>query len=90
MSAKDLYKSVDWRDVSAPASRISNIIPDDAVDLEYVARAIYIGTGGNICVVTSSGDEVIFKNVPSGSILPVRASRIKATGTSAADLVMLF
>lgn len=90
MTAKDLYKNVDWRDVTAPASRISNIIPDDAVDLEYVARAIYIGTSGNVCVVTSSGDEVIFKNVQSGLILPVRASRIKATGTSAGDMVMLF
>lgn len=47
---------------------------------------LYVGTAGNVTVVTEGGDEVIFKNVPSGAFLWVRTSKIKAA-TTAADIV---
>lgn len=32
---------------------------------------------------------VTFRNLPSGSLLPVRARRVLATGTTAADMLVL-
>lgn len=64
------------------------ITPDDNADLSEVPRAIYVGTGGNLSVVGPGGN-VLFKNVPSGTILPVATTRVRATTTTAADLVGL-
>ena len=54
-----------------------------------VGRGIYVGVGGDIKVTTVDGDTVTFVAVPQGVILPVRAKRIFATGTTAASLVLL-
>jgi len=59
---------------------------------------IYVGTGGNVKVILSgatnstggkpdASDAVIFKNMPSGSFLPVICDYVLATGTTATDLV---
>lgn len=55
-----------------------------------MTKAIFVGTGGDVVLraVESSGD-VTFRNIASGSILDVRVSAIRATGTSAADIVGL-
>ncbi len=50
---------------------------------------IYVGTGGNLVVTTVSGEEVTFKNVPDGMILPVQVIVVHATSTTAADLIAL-
>lgn len=52
--------------------------------------AIYVGVGGNIKVKDSAGTTVTFKNVPTGSILPlVNVELVYLTDTSATDLVGL-
>ena len=71
------------------------ITPADDADMEYACRAIYVGgddggTAGNIALVTVNGDEVTFKLVPVGKTLRVRAARVKATGTTATDLIALW
>lgn len=53
------------------------------------ARALYVGTAGNVSVVTSNGQTVVFSNVPAGTILPVWHTRVN-TATTAADMVALF
>jgi hypothetical protein len=54
-----------------------------------VCRALWVGTGGNVRVLTEDGDDVIFKNVPDGVMLPVRCTRVFATNTTATDLLAL-
>lgn len=54
-----------------------------------VARALYVGTGGNVSLLVRSGTTVVFNNVPSGAILPVWHTRVN-TATTAADMVALF
>lgn len=54
-----------------------------------VATGIYVGVGGDISCVVNSVTKV-YKNVPTGSILPVEASRVNFTGTTAADMLALF
>lgn len=71
--------------------------PDNAEDavphdtnLLVNAGILYVGTGGNISLVTSQGNEVTFVGVLSGSFLPVLTRQVKNTGTTATDLVVLY
>lgn len=74
--------------LNAPASSGFAITPHDTNELTRVPRAIYIGTGGTL-VATVGGTDLTFKNLPSGSMLSVRASKVKATNTTATDLIGL-
>ena len=52
--------------------------------------AIYVGGAGDVKVKDSAGTTVTFKNVPTGSILPLaNVELIYLTDTSATDLVGL-
>lgn len=51
---------------------------------------IFVGTGGHVNVITAGGNTVLFKNVPSGSFLPVLVSHVKSTSTTALDLVVTY
>ena len=76
--------------VAAPATRVAAVVPHDAQVLGELPKALFVGTGGNIVLRGASGSEAVLKNVASGSVLPVRAMLIKATGTTAADIVALY
>jgi hypothetical protein len=77
--------------VSAPATRAVAVTPHDSNPLTDIPKALFVGTGGNITMrgVNGTADQV-WKNVPSGSLLPFRALYVRATGTSAADLLALY
>jgi len=64
------------------------ITPDDAAELIVNAGALYIGITGNVAIVTTSGKQVTFIAVPAG-ILPVKAKKVLATGTTAGNIVGL-
>ncbi len=53
-------------------------------------RALYVGGAGDV-VIRGAGDDadVTFKAVPVGSILPVAASKVVRTGTTATFMVGL-
>ena len=74
----------------APASNCFAIIPDDATDLVEVTKALYVGTGGDVVLraVDAAGDTT-FRNLQDGSTLDVRVSAVRATGTTAGDMVGL-
>lgn len=74
--------------LEAPADRGEAITPNDGADLTYTTRGIYVGGAGNI-VATMGGVDVTFTAVQAGTVLPIRATRIKATGTTATGLVGL-
>lgn len=55
-------------------------------------RGIYVGGTGDVKIDDASGNNgVVFKSVPTGTVLPVMATKIYATsnGTSATNLVAL-
>ena len=76
------------RSVTAPARSAAAITPSDSAALAAVPRAIYIGTGGTLVMrgIDGGGDQQ-WKNIPAGAILPFRASHVRATGTTAGDLL---
>lgn len=71
-----------------------SITPDDFRTMGQLthqkAWAIFVGTGGNLTLKGSDGVIATFMNVPNGTLLPVHAVEIMATGTTASNLVALY
>lgn len=74
--------------LESPATRMVNVMPDDAVDLAFATRAIAVGTEGFVQVTTVSGDTGRIYIVP-GAPFPIRARRIWAAGTTATEITAL-
>lgn len=75
---------------AAPAESFFAITPSDSVNFTYNVRGIYVGTTGNVVAVTEGGTAVTFSSVPAGTILPIRASRVNSTSTTASNMVGLY
>lgn len=77
--------------VSSPATRGAAVVPHDVNPLADVPKALFVGTGGSLVLRgAGGGGDVAFRNVAAGTILPFRALFVRATGTSAADIVALY
>lgn len=74
---------------TAPALDAFAITPHDTTALAAVTRAIWVGTGGDLEVITAKGTTVVFTSVPSGSLIPIRATHVKDDNTDADDIVGL-
>jgi hypothetical protein len=74
----------------SPARGGALVAPNDTAELMQVSRALYVGQGGDVALTLADGDTLVFEAVPSGSILPVRASIVRATGTTAAAIIALW
>ncbi len=69
-------------------SNAAEVTPSDTVDLPALPRVLYIGGAGTLRLRVA-GLTVNF-TVTAGTVLPVRASRVFATGTTATGIVSLF
>ena len=74
---------------TGPATHANAITPSDTLDVTYATRALYIGVGGNVKVTMISGDVVTLTGVVAGTMLPIRVTRVWATGTSASSMTGL-
>ena len=80
----------------APATRTLAIDPETGgVNGPEEGATVYVGTGGNIVIRgmrDSDETKTPFKNVPSGSFLPVRVRTVYGSddGTTASDLVVIW
>lgn len=76
---------------TSPAFDAFAISTSDTVDLpQGICVAIYIGAAGNVKLITGLGSTVTFVGLNAGTILPVTASRVFATLTTASSLVALY
>jgi len=77
--------------VSAPARDAAPLVPHDTNPIAVTPKALFIGTGGHLVARGVNGvADVTFRNLASGSILPFRPGFVRATGTTAADIVALY
>lgn len=77
--------------IDSPADNAEAVTPSDSVDIATTSRALFIGGGGDVSIDTVGGQEsVVFAGLAGGSILPVRAKRVNATGTTATGIVALW
>jgi len=80
----------DFREgLESPANDWVAITPSDGTELANIPRALYIGTGGDIVLTDSGGNDVTFQ-VLTGQLLPLRPTFVKATGTTATGIVGIF
>lgn len=69
--------------LDSPGFYAVEITPSDASNLVNFSRALWVGGGGNVRVTMIGGQTVTFANVAQGTLLPIRVSRVWATGTTA-------
>lgn len=75
--------------LESPGYFAAEITPNDSIDLPTTSRALYVGTGGDISLTMAGGHTVTLRNV-AGGFVPLRVSRIHATGTTATDIVAVW
>ena len=74
-----------------PASNAEVVTTSDTTELTWVSRSLYVGVGGDVSVqMQGTGTAVVFKNVPTGSVLPIRVKRVNSTATTATNMVSLY
>lgn len=67
----------------------ATVTPDDGADLIPWAKALYVGTAGDLTVVPAGGAvAVTLKNHPVGYVA-VQVRRVLQAGTTADDIVAL-
>jgi hypothetical protein len=75
--------------LTAPARNAAAVTPNDSTDLSNDSRALYVGGAGDLSIVTVGGDTVTLSSVPAGSMLSIMVRRVRATGTTATNIVSL-
>jgi len=72
----------------APSRAPFAITPHDTNPLPVIAKGIYVGSGGDVVLRGVNGQsDVTYKNLPDASYISVMASYVRATGTTAANLI---
>lgn len=73
---------------TAPAGAPFAVTPDDAIPLPARLKGIYVGTGGDVTQRGIAAEtDVTYRNLPDASYIAVCASHVRATGTTARDLI---
>lgn len=74
-------------ELESPASFAMAITPSDSDDLTHVPRALYCLSAGTVRVTMRSGGDPVTLPILPGTPLPVRISRVWASGTTATGIV---
>lgn len=73
---------------NGPSRAASAVTPHATNEIDPLPKALYIGTGGDVTLrAVDSAADVLYKNVPSGAYLFVRAQFVRAAGTTASNIV---
>jgi hypothetical protein len=74
---------------TSPAAAAQAITASDSTEYDDV-RGVYVGVTGDVAVTFENGDSVVLVGLAAGTIHPIRAKKILATGTDATDIVIFF
>jgi hypothetical protein len=76
---------------ASPALNAAVVTPSDTTDLPNPAIRLWVGGAGNVTLDTVGGStSVLFAALPAGTLLSVQVKRVRATGTSATNIVALY
>lgn len=64
------------------------VTPNDSADVftNGFFRGLYIGSAGDVTVLSYNGDLILYKAVPVGTQLSVAGTRVMATGTTSTSI----
>ncbi len=69
------------------ATRHADVTKSDVTVFD-APQAIYVGTGGDIALrLIGDSTTAVYKNVPSGTWMPMLADQVLSTGTTASDII---
>jgi len=74
--------------LTSPATKHFDITPHDSNELATKPRGIYVGVAGDVVLTDENGTDCTYKN--ASGVLPVRAVKVKSTGTSATNLIGIY
>ena len=77
-------------ETTGPAVGGFAVTPSDTAVFAQPTRGLYVGTAGDVAVLLLDGTAVTFSAMLAGVIHPLRATQIRATGTTAAGLVGVY
>lgn len=63
------------------------ITPNDTTTFDPFYRSLRVGNYGDVVVTDIFGTDVTFENVQDGETLPIWVSKVKATGTTATNII---
>ncbi len=86
MSAQNPFDHHARSRAGGPAN-LALVSPDDASDLPFVSQWVYLETGGTLAVTTAGGQSLTTPALSAGWHL-MELSRIHATGTTAAGIMV--
>ena len=73
---------------SKPAEDAEVVVKSDSVNLVQIARALWVGTTGDVSVeMVGTGTAIVFKGIQG--LLPVSVTRVNSTNTTASDIVAI-
>jgi len=73
-----------------PFRRGAAVTPHDTNTLNPVTDALYVGGAGNVVVTGIDGADYTLTGALAGHVYNVAVTRVKATGTTAGNLVALY
>ena len=82
-------KFPNYPQLDSPADDFFTITPSDSTDVTDITRAIFVTGAGDISCITRSGNTRTWAGVPASTLLPIRVSRVRATGTTATGIIGL-
>lgn len=75
---------------SGAQDNLALVTPSDSADLSAPCNSIFCGGAGTLKVTTVGGQSVTLTGVTAGQILPIRATRVWSTGTTATNIAVLW
>lgn len=66
--------------IDAPSGDVIAITLD--TNFKYPCKALWVGSAGNVSLITYAGQTVVFTGVAAGTILPIRATQVTTTNTT--------
>lgn len=74
-----------------PARRAVAIAPSDTAEFDPEPQGLYVGGAGDLSMLgPDDTGPVLWKGVPAGTVLPFRTRKLRATGTTATNILALY
>lgn len=74
-----------------PGEGLVAVTPSDGTDLAAVSRGLYVGVAGDVSVILANDSAAVtLTGLASGIVHPLRAKRVRSTGTTATGIVAVY
>lgn len=83
-------RAADDGSIDLASGNIVAVVKGDSGQDFAACRALWIGVGGNLRVLTDKDQDVLLKNCADGTMLPIRVKRVYSTNTTCTDILALY